>query len=163
MWSPAQWLHCKVDFITETPNNPNMDTTSSSCLILVSILATARSEIIKPWREWLCNYCSMGESEVSTDRAEQCRGGDFRFWFLFCFSGLRGQRRVRDSDTVSLLRAVVTHHPLHHLHNHQRNQRIISLSVKAVPALAEYCRYDYNSILVKTVPVCFVLLISVFE
>ena len=39
-----------------------MDTTGSSCLILVSILATARSEIIKPWREWLCNYCSMGES-----------------------------------------------------------------------------------------------------
>ena len=60
---------CKVYFL----ETPNMDTTGTS-LILLSVLATARSEIIKPWREWLCNYCSMGELEVSTE--EQCRGGD---------------------------------------------------------------------------------------
>ena len=31
-----------------------------SCLALAG---EARSEIIKPWKEWLCNYCAMGESE----------------------------------------------------------------------------------------------------
>lgn len=41
-----------------------MDTTGTS-LILLSLLATARSEIIKPWKEWLCNYCAMGELEVN--------------------------------------------------------------------------------------------------
>ena len=37
---------------------------TGSTLLLVSILDTARSEIIKPWKEWLCNYCAMGEWEV---------------------------------------------------------------------------------------------------
>ena len=33
--------------------------------VLASLLgAPAAAEIIKPWREWLCNYCAMGEAAL---------------------------------------------------------------------------------------------------
>ena len=33
--------------------------------VLASVLgAPAAAEIIKPWREWLCNYCAMGEADL---------------------------------------------------------------------------------------------------
>ena len=33
--------------------------------VLASVLgAPAAAEIIKPWREWLCNYCAMGEPDL---------------------------------------------------------------------------------------------------
>ena len=51
---------------------------TGTSLILVSILATARAEIIKPWKEWLCNYCAMGESrewEVSRPLLLLCCAG----------------------------------------------------------------------------------------
>ena len=33
----------------------------SLLLLLFTLINTASAEIIKPWREWLCNYCAMGE------------------------------------------------------------------------------------------------------
>ena len=89
--------------------------------------------------------------------SQKRRGGN---QVLTCFRGFRGQRGVRDSDTVSLLRAVVTHHPLHHLHNHQRNQRIISSSLRLLRCTADTIT---NSTLVKTVPVCFVFYIELLH
>ena len=31
------------------------------CVLLLLALGGARGEIIKPYGEWLCNYCAMGE------------------------------------------------------------------------------------------------------
>ena len=34
----------------------------SSTLLLVMMLGSfAKAEIIKPYKEWLCNYCAMGK------------------------------------------------------------------------------------------------------
>ena len=71
----------------------------------------------------------------------------------FCFvlrRGSRELRRVWNSDTLSLLWAVITHHTLHHLLDHQRNKRMIS----------PYCGYDYSG---ENRSSLLVLLISVFE
>ena len=36
-------------------------------VLLVTLHTVARAEIIKPYGEWLCNYCSMGEIELYLD------------------------------------------------------------------------------------------------
>ena len=33
-----------------------------SLVLLITCINIASAEIIKPWREWLCNYCAMGET-----------------------------------------------------------------------------------------------------
>ena len=33
-----------------------------SLVLLITFINIASAEIIKPWREWLCNYCAMGET-----------------------------------------------------------------------------------------------------
>ena len=34
-------------------------------IVLFSVLANVRAEIIKPWGEWMCNYCAMGNKICS--------------------------------------------------------------------------------------------------
>lgn len=36
-------------------------------IVLFSVLANVRAEIIKPWGEWMCNYCAMGAPEDSDE------------------------------------------------------------------------------------------------
>ena len=33
-------------------------------IVLFSVLANVKAEIIKPWGEWMCNYCAMGNKIV---------------------------------------------------------------------------------------------------
>ena len=41
--------------------------------VLASVLgAPAAAEIIKPWREWLCNYCAMGEPDLDNIAVACC-------------------------------------------------------------------------------------------
>ena len=30
-------------------------------VLLLTFINIANAEIIKPWKEWLCNYCAMGK------------------------------------------------------------------------------------------------------
>ena len=43
--------------------------------VLASLLgAPAAAEIIKPWREWLCNYCAMGEAALDNTACTDVSG-----------------------------------------------------------------------------------------
>ena len=35
-------------------------------LVLLITINIASAEIIKPWKEWLCNYCAMGKPNYNT-------------------------------------------------------------------------------------------------
>merc|ERR1712110_1385416 len=38
-----------------------------SLVLLLTFINIASAEIIKPWKEWLCNYCAMGAPETSEE------------------------------------------------------------------------------------------------
>ena len=39
----------------------NMD---NVIIVIFSVIVSVRAEIIKPWGEWLCNYCAMGNNNI---------------------------------------------------------------------------------------------------
>ena len=41
-----------------------------SLVLLLTFINIASAEIIKPWKEWLCNYCAMGKCVHHEDEEE---------------------------------------------------------------------------------------------
>ena len=52
----AEWRHC-----WDGSQEVKMEVPARLMVSCLFVAGTVRSEIIKPWREWLCNYCAMGE------------------------------------------------------------------------------------------------------
>ena len=54
--------------------------------VLASVLgAPAAAEIIKPWREWLCNYCAMGEPDLDNIAVAGTTCSDVSGRYIFVF------------------------------------------------------------------------------
>ena len=126
-------VRCKVFLFLESRNTSHFIMKTGSTLVLVSILSTVRSEIIKPWKEWLCNYCAMGEWEVRrsvftcilVQELQRTPTSAARLYSVpsmgCCYSSYSSPSSK--SLFVSLLSSLTTYITLQH--HHQRNQRII--------------------------------------